>query len=344
MDELSNTNLLEDLRGLIESSRARTAVAVNSEMTALYWSIGSRINTEILQGERAEYGKRILPGISKELVSKYGKGWSVQLLWQCMKLAEVYSQEILYTVCIELTWSHIRALMFIDDPLKRDFYTEMCKHERWSVRTLRERINSLLFERTALSKQPEKTIAGDLRLLKDEGKMTPDLVFRDPYFLDYLGLSGEYSEHDLEDAIITELQRFIVEMGSDFAFLARQKRMTVDTRDYYLDLLFFHRRLRCLVAVELKLGEFEAAYKGQMELYLRWLERYDMIEGENLPIGLILCSGKSSEHIELMRLDESNIRVAEYLTQLPDMKLFEEKLRQSIEVARSRMDAVGNLE
>jgi len=339
MDELSNTNLLDDLRGLIESSRARTAVTVNSEMAALYWSIGSRINTEVLQGGRAGYGKRVLPEISKKLVSKYGKGWSVQLLRHCMKFAEVFpDQEIVSALRIQLTWTHIKTLIFIEDTIKRDFYIELAVHEHWSTRTLQERINSLLFERTALSKQPEETIAGDLRLLKDEGKMTPDLVFRDPYFLDYLGLQGEYSEHDLEDAILTELQRFIIEMGSDFAFLARQKRMTVDTRDYYLDLLFFHRRLRCLVAVELKLGEFEAAYKGQMELYLRWLEKYDMIERENLPIGLILCSGKSREHIELMRLDESNIRVAEYLTQLPDMKLLEEKLRQSIEVARSHMD------
>jgi predicted nuclease of restriction endonuclease-like (RecB) superfamily len=338
MDELSNANLLEDLRGLIEGSRARTAAAINSEMTALYWSVGSRINTEVLQGERAEYGKRVLPGISKELMSKYGRGWSVQLLRHCMKFAEVYPDKgIVSALRIQLTWTHIKTLMFIEEPLKRDFYTELAKNERWSTRTLQERINSLLFERTALSKKPEETIAHDLTLLKGEGKMTPDLVFRDPYFLDYLGLNGSYSENDLESAILTELQQFITEMGSDFGFLARQKRMMVDDRDYYLDLLFTHRRLHCLVAVELKLGEFEAAHKGQMELYLRWLEKYEMVEGENPPIGLILCSGKHSEHVELMRLDESNIRVAEYLTKLPDMKLLEEKLRQSIEGARERI-------
>jgi len=228
--------------------------------------------------------------------------------------------------------------MYIDEPLKRDFYIEMCKVERWTTRMLRERINSMLFERTAISKKPDETIAGDLALLKDEGKLSPDLVFRDPLFLDYLGLRDTYSERDLESAIVAEIQRFIIELGSDFAFMARQKRMTIDGRDYYLDLLFMHRRLHCLVAIELKIGEFEAADKGQMELYLRWLEKYEMVEGENPPIGLILCSGKNSEHIELMGLDDGNICVAEYLTKLPDMKLLEAKLKQSIAVARARID------
>ena len=337
MSELSNINLLQDLQTLIENSRDRTAVAINSEMTVLYWSIGSRINTDILREERAEYGKRTIVGISESLVARFGKGWGVQQLRHCMKFAEVYpDKEKVYSLSRELSWTHLRTLMWIDDVQKRDFYTELAKREHWSTRLLRERINTLLFERTAISKKPEETIANDLALLKNEGSMTPDLVFRDPYFLDYLGLQDTYSEYDLESAILTELQRFIIEIGSDFGFMARQKRMTIDDRDYYLDLLFTHRRLRCLVAIELKLGEFEAAYKGQMELYLRWLEKHEMLEGENPPIGLILCSGKNTEHIELMGLDDSNIRVAEYLTKLPDIKLLESKLRQSIQVARSR--------
>ena len=181
-------------------------------------------------------------------------------------------------------------------------------------------------------------IANDLAQLREEGKLSQDLVFRDPYILDYLGLHGDYSECDLESAILAELQRFITELGNDFAFLDRQKRITIDGHDYYIDLLFFHRRLRRLVAIELKLGNFEAAYKGQMELYLRWLERYEMTEGENPPIGLILCSGKNDGHIELLGLDEGNIRVAEYLTQLPPMDVLEEKLRLSIERARRRLE------
>ncbi|MDR0909772.1 MAG: PDDEXK nuclease domain-containing protein [Spirochaetaceae bacterium] len=245
---------------------------------------------------------------------------------------------MVYTVCRQLSWSHIREIIYIDDPLKRDFYIEICKHEHWDVRTLHNRIDSLLYERTAISKKPDLLIKQEIDVLRDDGKLTPDLVFRDPYFLDYLGLADTYSERDLESAIISELARFIIELGSDFAFLARQKRITIDSIDYYIDLLFYHRKLKCLVAIDLKLGRFKAAYKGQMELYLRWLEKYEMTEGENKPIGLILCSGKNSEHIELMQLDKSNIRVADYLTKLPDMKLLESKFKQSIERAKNRLN------
>jgi len=337
MTELANEKLLKDLQSLIESSRAKTAIAINVEIASLYWHVGARINEDVLANERAEYGKEVLAGVSKELSLKFGKGWGVKHLRHCMKLAEIYPEsEIVYALSRQLSWTHLRTLMYIDDPLKRDFYTELAKREQWNTRLLRDRVNSMLFERTAISKKPEEVIANELTLLKDEGRMTPDIVFRDPYLLDYLGLNDTYSEGDLENAILVELQNFIIELGSDFAFLARQKRMMIDDRDYYLDLLFVHRRLQCLVAIELKLGEFEAAHKGQMELYLRWLERHEMVEGENPPIGLILCSGKSTEHVELMGLDESNIRVAEYLTKLPDIKLLEAKLRQSIDIAKSR--------
>ena len=228
--------------------------------------------------------------------------------------------------------------MYIDDPLARDFYAEMSKLNHWSSRTLNDRIKSMLYERTAISKKPEATIEGDLKQLRETGQMTDDLVFRDPYLLDYLGLHDSYSEHDLESAILAELQRFITELGNDFAFLDRQKRITIDGEDYYIDLLFFHRRLKRLVVIELKLGKFEAAYKGQMELYLRWLEKNEMVDGEGKPIGLILCSGKNDEHVELMGLDEGSIRVAEYLIELPDRAVLEEKLRLSIERARQRME------
>lgn len=194
----------------------------------------------------------------------------------------------------------------------------------------------MLYERTAISKKPETTIQKDLELLKNEQHISPDLVFRDPYFLDFLGLKDSYTEKDLETSILVELQKFILELGSDFAFMARQKRITIDNDDYYLDLLFYHRRLKCLVAIELKLGKFEAAHKGQMELYLRWLEKYEMADGERQPIGLILCSSKNQEHIELLQLHNNNIKVAEYLTQLPDLKLLEQKLHSAIEIARNK--------
>ena len=201
----------------------------------------------------------------------------------------------------------------------------------------------MLYERTALAKQPEEVIRRDLELLRNERKMSPDIAFHDPYFLDFLGLEDDFSEKDLESAIVSELQKFITEMGNDFAFMARQKRISVDDEDYYIDLLFFNRRLRCMVAIDLKLSNFKAAYKGQMELYLRWLERNEMLEGENKPIGLILCAGKNEEHIELMHLHESNIRVADYITKLPDRKVLEQKLQQAVErakmhIAQSKME------
>jgi predicted nuclease of restriction endonuclease-like (RecB) superfamily len=227
----------------------------------------------------------------------------------------------------------------MEETIKRDFYIEMCKLEKWSTRTLQERIQSMLFERTAISKKPEQTIKNDLALLNKEQKLSADLVFKDPYVLGFLGLKDTYSEKDLESAIIAELQRFISELGSDFAFLARQKRITIDTTDYYIDLLFYHRRLKCLVAIDLKIGNFEASYKGQMELYLRYLEKYEQVEGENSPIGLILCSGKNEEHVELLQLDKSNIRVADYLTILPSQEVLKQKLHQAIELARNRFDS-----
>lgn len=213
----------------------------------------------------------------------------------------------------------------------------MAADQRWSKRTLKAKIDGMLYERIAISKQPDVVIRHDLEELRNERKMSADLVFQDPYVLDFLNLHDNYSEKDLESAIVAELQRFITELGNDFAFLARQKRISVDAEDYYIDLLFYHRRLRCLVAIDLKLGKFQAAYKGQMELYLRWLEKYDMVDGENKPIGLILCAGKNEEHIELMHLDESNIRVADYLTKLPDRKLLEQKLQQAIARAQNRL-------
>ena len=255
-----------------------------------------------------------------------------------MQFTEIYPDEkIVVSLIRQLSWTHILAILPIEDPLKREFYVQLCIHERWSVRTFRERIQSMLYERTAISKKPEQTILNDLELLKNGQKFSPDLVFRDPYFLDFLGLTDTWSEKDLETAIIIELQRFIIELGSDFAFMARQKRITIDDRDYRIDLLFYHRRLKCLIAIDLKIGEFEAGFKGQMELYLRYLEKHEKVEGENTPIGLILCTGKNEEHIELLQLDKSNIRVAEYLTALPPQKLLQEKLHKAVEIAQQKL-------
>jgi predicted nuclease of restriction endonuclease-like (RecB) superfamily len=334
--------IANDIKLLIETSRQNVALTINSEITLLYWNIGKRINDEVLKNNRAGYGKQVIFLLSGQLMAEYGKGWGEKHLRHCMQFAEIFADEqIVYALRRQLSWTQIRMLIPIEEPLKRAFYIEMCKLEKWSSRQLQERIQSMLYERTAISKRPEKTIQNDLEQLKAEQKLTTDLVFRDPYFLNFLGLADTYSEKDLETSIIAELQRFIIEMGGDFAFMARQKRITIDNRDYYIDLLFYHRRLKCLIAIDLKIGEFEAGYKGQMELYLRYLEKYEKVDGENTPIGLILCAGKNEEHVELMQLDQSNIRVADYLTVLPSQKILEEKLHRAVEIARRRIAEEG---
>lgn len=242
-------------------------------------------------------------------------------------------ERILYTLCTELSWSHIRQLMFIDDKLKRDFYIEICRMEHWSVRQLGDRIDSMLYERTAISKKPDETIAHDIELLRSEKQLTTDMALRDPLILDFLGLKDTYSEKDLESAILANLQSFIMELGSDFAFLARQKRITIDNVDYYMDLLFFHRKLKRLIVIELKLGKLKVEHKSQIELYLRWLDKYEKGADENPPIGILLCAEKSDSLVELLELGKSGIHVAQYLTELPEKKVLEAQLIKSIRMA-----------
>ena len=214
----------------------------------------------------------------------------------------------------------------------------MCLNENWSVRTLRERISSALFERTAISKKPEETIKNELQLLREENKMTPDLFFRDPYVLDFLNLKDTYSEKDLENAILSELEKFILEMGNDFAYIGRQKRITIDGEDYYIDLLFYHRKMKRLVVIELKLDKFRPEYKGQVELYLKYLDKYEKAEGEQSPVAIILCASKSKMMTELLGLNNSNIHVAEYLTKYVSTKMLEQKLLDSIKIAKAQME------
>ena len=330
-------DLYKEIRGLIVAARTRVAVAVNAELSMLYWSVGKRINSDVLNGGRAEYGKQVIPRLAVKLSEEFGPAWNEKQLRRMMQFASRYpKKQIVVSLIRQLSWTHILALIPIDDPVKREFYSEMCQLEHWSVRVLRERIDSMMFERTAIAKKPDAVIKKDLAQLRDEKKMTPDLAFRDPYFLDFLGLHGEYSEKDLESAMVSEMKRLLLELGGDMAFLAEQKRISVDNEDYYIDLLFYHRRLRRLVAIDLKLGGFKAEYSGQMMLYLKWLAKNETMEGEESPIGLILCAGKSEEHVRLLELDKSNIRVATYLTALPPRKVLEEKFRLAIELAKQQ--------
>ncbi len=333
-ESVDESGLLSDLRGLIQSARQRIASVANATTTFLFWSVGRRLLRENLQAGRAAYGKQILATVSQELTGEFGPGFNYTGLTRMVRFAEWMTDErILVALSQELSWSHFVELLPIKEPLARDFYAEMCRIERWDVRTLRQKIGGMLFERTALSRRPKAVVAAGIATLRD-GQVTPDLVFRDPYVLDLLGLKGAYSERDLESAILRELEGVLLELGSGFTFVARQKRMSVGKDDFHLDLLFFHRHLRCLIAVELKLESFQPAHVGQMEFYLRWLDKHERAAGEAAPIGLILCASADVEQVELLQLDAKSIRVSEYLTELPPLPLLRARLHQAIEHAR----------
>lgn len=304
----------------------------------LHWQIGDRIRKDILREKRADYGERIVSALGTQLTQEFGRGFGKRNLFHMIRFAEVFPDiKIVSALRTQLGWTHFKAIIPIADHLKRDFYAEMCRIERWSTRTLEKKIGGMLFERTALSKKPAKLMAIELKNLREEDKLTPDLVFRDPYLLDFLGLKDTYSEKDLESAILREIEGFILELGVGFAFVERQKRITVDGEDFYLDLLFYHRHLRRLVAIDLKLEEFKPGDMGQMELYLRWLDRYERKEGEEKPIGLILCAGKKSERVELLDLERSGIRVASYWTEILPKKELERKQHKAVLLARAQL-------
>ena len=324
-------SLITDLRTLINEARNKVALIVNTEITLLYWHIGKRINKEVLGNQRAEYGKQIVLTVSTQLTEEYGKGFNEKNLRRMMQFAELFPDfQIVAPLARQLSWSHFLMLFPIKDPLSREFYLTMSVSERWTKRTLRNKIDSMLYERTAISNKPEEVIKTELANLRDNEILSPDLVFKSPYFLEFTGLKGVYSEKSLEDSLLVHIEHFILELGVGFSFVERQKRMIIDGEDFYLDLLFYHRKLRRLVAIELKLGKFKAAYKGQMELYLRWLEKYEMEAGEESPIGLLLCTEGSEEQIELLQLDQTGIRVAQYMTELPSRALLHQQLQKII--------------
>lgn len=331
--------LLNDIRELINEARKKVATAANAGLTMLYWHVGQRIHQMTLNGKRADYGKEVLPMLSEKLSKEYGTGWGDRNLAYMVRFFQVFPDiEILHTLCAKLSWSHFKQIMYIEDTLKRDYYAEMCRVEGWSVRTLKNKMDSMLYERTALSRKPEELARTELTTLREEDRLTPDLVFRDPYFLDFLGLKDRYVEKDLEDAILREMEQFLLELGGGFAFLARQKRFQLDNKDYYIDLLFYHMGLNRHVAIDLKLGEFKAEYKGQMELYLRWLSKHERRNTQNEPLGIILCAGKDQELVELLELGDSGIHVAEYLTELPPKELMQQKLHAAIELSQKLLE------
>lgn len=254
-----------------------------------------------------------------------------------MQFAAVFpDDQIVAPLMRQLSWSHFTKLLPLSDPLQREFYSQMCRIEHWSVRELANRIDSMLYQRTALSKQPEVLIQKELKTLSEKDQISSNILLKDPYVLDFLDVTDHYLEKDLEDAILRDLESFLLELGAGFTFIARQKRIQIDDEDFYIDLLFYNRRLKQLVAIDLKIGAFKAHYKGQMELYLRWLDKYERQPGEEPPLGIILCAENRQEQVELLQLDDTGIHVAEYLTVLPERQLLHERLQRAIDKAQQK--------
>ncbi len=299
-------------------------------MTIVYWQIGNTLNTHILNNERAEYAKQIVQTLSNQLTEKYGRTFALRNLQRMMQFADLFPDySIVSPLVTQLSWTHFVTLLSIKDKDKRLYYANKSVEEKWSKRQLQKQIERKSFER--------KEIAKTQLVLTEEIQLN----FKDPYILDFLGLKDCYLENDLEGAILKDIEQFTLELGKGFAFVERQKRIIIDGEDFYLDLLFFHRKLNRLVAIELKIGKFKASHKGQMELYLKWLDRYEKEEGENHPIGLILCAEKSNEQIELLEMGKNGIMVAEYWTELPPRKELEAKLHKSILEAKLRLEQKG---
>jgi len=343
LQNLEQDLLLTNLRSLIDTTRNRLATTVNQEMTLLYWNIGKTIQTEILKFERPEYGEQTIDKLGVSLQFDYGRGFGPRVLRRTIHFFNCFPDyEIVSTLSTKLTWSHIVELLPIQDKQKRDFYAEMCRMDSWSVRTLREKIGKILYERTAISQQPDKVIEDSLSLVKSEDKLTPQLVLQDPYVIDFLNLPKNYSESELESAILDQIEKFLLELGVGFCFVARQKRISVGGDDFYIDLLLYNRYMKRLVVIELKTTHFKPAHKGQMELYLNWLNKYERQPDEDSPMGIILCTEKGKEMINLFDLVSNNIHIAQYMTVLPPKEVFEQKVQEIINKTKEIYPLVAN--
>ncbi len=323
----TRTDLLADLRQIIQRGKSQAVAAVNSALTLTFWQVGKRINDEVLRGERAAYGQRVLAPISESLVEQFGRSFEVKNLHRMMQFAEIFTDSaIVVPLARQLSWAHILILIPLKTQEARLFYAEQASQAHWGKRELRRQIERKAYERAEIA---------DSKL----ELAVPELAgsFKDPYFFDFLDLKDGYLENDLEQALIRELEQFILELGKGFAFVERQKRMIIDGEDFYLDLLFYHRRLKRLVAIELKIDRFKASHKGQMELYLNWLDKYERQPDEAAPIGLILCAEAGTEQVELMNLQRDNIMVAEYWTELPPKEVLEKKLHTALIEIQARL-------
>lgn len=326
----------ENLYQIIDTERRQVAVYVNQRLTLMHWRTGKFLRESLDKQWADKYGQKIVATVSRLLTLRYGRGYTAKSLWKMMQVAAAYPDEqIVVTLSRQLTWSHFLELQSIDNPTKRLYYQQMAILHHWSVRDMRKREDDEMeYERMLIAAKPEEEQVERLQQVTlSPESIDPDLVFKSSYVVDFLGLQGRFSEKELEDAIVAQLERFIMELGNDFAFLERQKRFTVDGEDYYLDLLFYHRGLQRLIAIDLKLGRFKPQYKAQMELYLNYMQRYELRPGEKKPWGLLLCQEGNTEHLELLMMGDEDIKVAQYLTQLPPKQWFLDKLQRSIAIA-----------
>lgn len=334
MNRSFTTALIQDLERIIASREDHS----ESSVTGLYWQIGNQLVLAALSPRRAEYGALIVAEAGRQLESRHGPGFARKSLLQMIRFARAFPDERRVAALREqLSWSHLRHLINIPDSLKRDYYTEMCRIEGWSTRLLAGRLANMLYERTLLAKMPEHLIRQSLLMLREKDAVTPSMVFQDPYVFDFLNLQGTFSERDLESAIPHQLGRFLLELGGGFAFVERQKHITLEGHDYYIDLLLYHCRMRRYIAVELKVGDFKPADSAQIELYLRWLNRYRQQMSDATPLGIILCAGKHRAMVEYLNLNARGIHVAEYSTQPIARKRLEERLRHEIQAARGEL-------
>ncbi|MDO8966042.1 YhcG family protein [Algoriphagus sp.] len=325
---LHNVDLFQDLSEMIEQSQKQIAKVANSALTLLFWNVGNRISNEILNNERASYGKQIVATISAQLEANYGRNFTEKNVRRMIQFAEEFPDfQIVVTLSRQLSWSHFLVIIPLKETQARIYYTQLASNQKLSIRDLRYQISRKAFERSEIANFQQTQIDDSLHH-----------TFKDPYLLDFLDLKNIYLENDLERAILHELETFILELGKGFAFMERQKRMIIDGEDFYLDLLFYNRNLKRLVAIELKIGKFEAAFKGQMDLYLKWLNKFERQEGEKEPVGLILCAETNKEQVELLEMHKDGIMVAEYWTELPPKRELEKKLHQLLIAAKDRIE------
>jgi len=326
--QIDESSLFTHISKIIEKRKNRAGMYANREVTLMYWEIGRYINSVLLGGERAEYGRKIVATLSSQLVKKYGSSFESRNLRRMVQFAELFPNlSIVSPLATQLSWSHFIEILPLETEKARLFYANEAVTRHLGKMELRNQISRKAYERREIANAQ----------LKETSKI-PFNVFKDPYLLDTLGLKENFLEADLEKAILTELEAFILEFGRGFTFVERQKRMTMDGDDFTLDLLFYHRILKRLVAIELKIGKFVPQYKGQMEFYLKWLNKYERQDNENEPIGIILCTKASRNQIELMELDKSGIAVAEYWTNLPPKEEFERKINEILIEAKERLE------